>query len=973
VKQVATAVVAIAALALIALPSAAAAADFVDDGDPSVQYTGSWNSYVNSPTFTYFGGTGRLSVATSPHASVTVQWSGGRAQVIGSTEHNGQVRGLADVTVDGQSAGEADYVTAGNQSKQVVFDTGPLAAGDHTLTITARGEAADGGEGIRISFDALVHGDCLDAGLADCDPPGLRGDDMTDQDFFAALDLQRPGLAAVKSAVDQGDYVAARSALVSYFRTQPNRAQGLDGAQRPAPEPTYDTVIAEDLRQGKIYSGGELGGTWNGVRLAHWYELANAYWWTGGQPYAQKLGTWLGNLVESRKVRQLNGLTISLGSHPLSHSVWALQDASLADFSVKQRIDALKALLVSGRELKARLDDPALDPGMWSSPNQVVIAANALAKLGLTFPEFAAAGPWTAKGFAEVEESVENHLFPDGAGVEMSTGYSASPLGTAVGLLDLAERLGVAGPSDLDMDRLTQAGWYWAYLLHPDGVQPMLGDGDATKISEQALGGGTTYVDGGSITFQGALPAAYEAAVEGAPPGWYTRGLSRPDLVRRTSEVVGVPSMAAAVDGDPANLLPTSRAFPFTAQYFQRSGFTEDARYLAFDAGPIGTFHGHQDKLSFDMYAYGRPLIADPGRFTYGEPWQTWFKSAAAHNTISVNGQLQHTPKPEVPTQPQTQTTWTSDATFDDATGVYDLGYGKERAVKAVHRREVFFAKPSYWIVTDRVSGLASATTRSMLHFTPGTATADPSTKAVTFVADDVDGDTAGVVAAPAGHAWTAVDTSSGLGAPTLDPSDASLHGVRGWYAPIYGAKYPAPQAMFTRGGSLPTVTATVIYPFAGASAPSVSTTTLTIERTNGAPGAADEAIAIDVARPGGADLFVSAPSDRVDRTFGGAGAGSSGRTDAARVFVARDGAGNVKRFVILSGRAVQLGAAALIEAPADVGRLSGVFNGSTLELRGADVPSGLRIAAPATVTRVTLNGTAVTATRDGGQLVIQP
>ena len=52
----------------------------------------------------------------------------------------------------------------------------------------------------------------------------------------------------------------------------------------------------------------------------------------------------------------------------------------------------------------------------------------------------------------------------------------------------------------------------------------------------------------------------------------------------------------------------------------QRSGWDRQARFLLLDCGPLGAGgHGHYDLLSLEVSAGGRPLIVDPGRYTYSE------------------------------------------------------------------------------------------------------------------------------------------------------------------------------------------------------------------------------------------------------------------------------------------------------------------------------------------------------------------
>ena len=87
-------------------------------------------------------------------------------------------------------------------------------------------------------------------------------------------------------------------------------------------------------------------------------------------------------------------------------------------------------------------------------------------------------------------------------------------------------------------------------------------------------------------------------------------------------------------------------SFPDGGYFTQRSGW-ERRRFLIFDCGPLGDGgHGHYDLLSFEACAGGRPLVVDPGRYTYadGEPnLRHWFKGTAAHNTVCVDG-LDQTP-----------------------------------------------------------------------------------------------------------------------------------------------------------------------------------------------------------------------------------------------------------------------------------------------------------------------------------------
>ncbi len=72
-----------------------------------------------------------------------------------------------------------------------------------------------------------------------------------------------------------------------------------------------------------------------------------------------------------------------------------------------------------------------------------------------------------------------------------------------------------------------------------------------------------------------------------------------------------------------------------------------DEIFLLADAGPHGYLsiaaHGHADALSFTLSAGGVPVIVDPGTYAYhyAPRWRSYFRSALAHNTVTVDGEDQ--------------------------------------------------------------------------------------------------------------------------------------------------------------------------------------------------------------------------------------------------------------------------------------------------------------------------------------------
>ena len=195
-----------------------------------------------------------------------------------------------------------------------------------------------------------------------------------------------------------------------------------------------------------------------------------------------------------------------------------------------------------------------------------------------------------------------------------------------LGARENARRFGLEFRSDFD-ERLARACEFSMHVHRPDGSIPALSDSDSgSYLDLLALGADL-------------LRSADQSRPEGGVRLQPDQG--RPDwLYVATRGQRGTPPTY------------TSANFPIGGYFVQRSGWGdgggsfEGERFLAFDCGPLGDGgHGHYDALSIEV-ASGRPLVVDPGRYTYCDDsphWRRWFKSTAAHNTVTVDG-LDQTP-----------------------------------------------------------------------------------------------------------------------------------------------------------------------------------------------------------------------------------------------------------------------------------------------------------------------------------------
>ena len=397
--------------------------------------------------------------------------------------------------------------------------------------------------------------------------------------------------------------------------------------------------------------------------------------------------------------------------------------------------------------------------------NHRTLELYALFVASLAMPSCDSSGTLAEFALAELHRNLVTDVLPDGVHRERSTHYHMVALRSYVGTRENARRFGMLVPPGYD-DRLARACEFAAHLHRPDGRIVAFSDSD-----------------GGS--YRDVLSLAAEL-------------LDRPDLlfVATGGERGTAPGRAHAT-------------FPIGGYCVQRSGWGAspvafaDARYLAFDCGPLGDGgHGHYDALSIEVAAGGRPLVVDPGRFTYAEPnapdaepnWRRWFKGTAAHNTVCVDGRDQTRYARGKPNVASARARLLARHT---APGLDVLaGEAESAEYEARHRRHIIFVAGEYWVIIDRLEGIrphrydlrfhlaADAHGRTMVQQAAGSA----------------------VVRTP-GLALVCVGSET----PAIEP---------GWIAPRYGVKEPAPVVSVVSEGVPGATFVTIVVPLAEFASP---------------------------------------------------------------------------------------------------------------------------------------------------------
>jgi len=290
----------------------------------------------------------------------------------------------------------------------------------------------------------------------------------------------------------------------------------------------------------------------------------------------------------------------------------------------------------------------------------------------VVFPEFKKADNWLSFSLHALADNAQTDILADGVHCELSTFYHHIVLKNLLAIKRLAILNHMTMPERFDA-AVRRALNFSMHIHRPDGQIPSLSDGDSGCFYE-LLQQGYEFYGGESLAF------VFSQGKTGTAP-----------------EI-------------------TAREFSDSGYYILRSHWNhekesfQDARYLVFDCGPLGAGnHGHLDLLNIEIYAYGRSLIVDPGRYIYDESgnlnWRVLFRSTRYHNTVEVNGKN------------QTKYRYNERKGKYKILGIhakpeligftkknhYSLLHGKalSQEYSAIHERKIFFINGEYWLISD--------------------------------------------------------------------------------------------------------------------------------------------------------------------------------------------------------------------------------------------------------------------------------
>jgi hypothetical protein len=266
-----------------------------------------------------------------------------------------------------------------------------------------------------------------------------------------------------------------------------------------------------------------------------------------------------------------------------------------------------------------------------------------------------------------------------------------------------------------------------------------------------------------------------------------------------------------------------------------RDGWGAHDHWGFLDVGPLGVSgHQHRDKLHLGIFAGGRDLLVDSGRYWYKpEVFRQYVLGTHGHNCLMIDGSGQNDDV-ETVDAPFDGPAMVTEA-FDFCRGSFTAGYLGKTGL-AEHTRAVLYLRGKCWIVVDRLRTDRPRTVQALWHFHPDCTVTTDGPDVLT-----VDPGLGNLRITPVAAMPWRLDLVRGA----TDPDDAHYRmwkvdivrepddpGVQGWYSPQYNEIAPSTCVVYRADGLDSATFAWIIAPAVG-DVPAVHVEALALDETH--------------------------------------------------------------------------------------------------------------------------------------------
>lgn len=476
-------------------------------------------------------------------------------------------------------------------------------------------------------------------------------------------------------------------------------------------------------------------------RMEFWKTLGEAWLLTGDEQYpqafARQLRSWVAQ-VPHDEAHAKAWRTIECG---IRMEVW-MKALKLMEGSKAMTGGLLELAFRSLRE-HARFIATVWDSYQLLS-NWGIMANHGLFVTSVMLPPDEESGTWRTLALERLDQEIRIQVYDDGVHWEQSAMYHNEVLSQFLDVVSLSRCYRIPLPEGME-ERIRKMARYSAAMEMPDGNAPSTGDSDL--IDQRDL------MERAAVLFQDSL----------------LRGQGEQTVSSDAAWEIGVEGIESYDRLEPKESPNPLILFPDGGHAYWKG----QGSYLHAKAGTLGAGHGHADQLAFDLYHDGENVLVDPGRYTYvaGKD-RYWFKSAAAHNTVLVDGIDCYEAKDSWEYRRMSKTTGIS-AKEKEGCGYIRMGLAGYAELGVFITRKLFILDNDTFLVLDELYGSGEHTLESRLHFAPG-----------------------GKLSATLhGACWESFRQKLYVASPNAD----GLGVEPGWVSPRYNEKLPSRRLVFTR------------------------------------------------------------------------------------------------------------------------------------------------------------------------------
>jgi uncharacterized heparinase superfamily protein len=516
-------------------------------------------------------------------------------------------------------------------------------------------------------------------------------------------------------------------------------------------------------------------------RCHHFLTLGRAYVYTNDKKYAREFVAQLADWIQKNPPRMtINWCSAMDVAIRLVNWIWAYHFfIHSPHFDEDSKKKLVKSLLTHAEFVYENLEYYG-----ELSDNHYVSNVVGLVFVGILFAEFRQAKKWQRAGLKGIFNEIISQVHEDGVHFEGSINYHRLVLEMFVSAFILCMRNDLEIP-DAAWQRLEKMFEFVLHYLRPDGSAPQIGDTDNGRLQV--------------LSSDNAMDHRYLLAVGAVlfqRPDFKAGAGSFPEEALWMLGLEGLNKFDAL--NDEVNPL-RSKGFPQSGCYFMR----HNQLYMAVRCAPNGRRgvgnHSHNDALSFELYAYDKSFIVDPGTYVYTpEPkWRNLFRSTAYHNTLVVDDEeINRIPDDLFRLMNDTSPVVNRWETMVEADFLDAQHNGYERLHQPVtHRRQFYFDKiENCWLIRDLIVGKGKHALSWYFHFDAG----------IDLRMRD------GIT----------VETRCPKGANLIlqaqDGPPLNLELEQGWVSPSYGIRKRAPVARYSCTVELPRSVIFILYPYMG-------------------------------------------------------------------------------------------------------------------------------------------------------------